>query len=57
MGFVLERVENVAEKGEKYCLTSIFSFSHNVFKNLLCLDFLTHSHTMTPIDMCEKETF
>ena len=32
--FVLERIENIVEK-EKKLATSIFSFSHGVFKNSL----------------------
>ena len=32
--FVFHRVKNIAGKG-KMLVTSIFSFSHNVFKNLL----------------------
>ena len=34
LNFVLERAENIAGKGEN-AVTSIFSFSHNVFKSLL----------------------
>ena len=33
--FVLGRVENIVEKKKKMLVTSIFSFSHNVFKSLL----------------------
>ena len=33
--FVLGRVENIAGKGEKMLVTSIFSFFHHVFKRLL----------------------
>ena len=33
--FVLERVENMVGKKEKMLVTSILSFSHNVFKRLL----------------------
>ena len=33
--FVLGRVENIVGEKEKMLITSIFSFSHNVFKWLL----------------------
>ena len=65
------KVENILGNG-KNTGTSIFSFSHNVFKMLLCLGrlnsglcgkrlkqngLLTHSHTMTPFDAPGKQAF
>ena len=35
MIFVFDRVENIVKKKEKMLVTSIFSFSLNVFKRLL----------------------
>ena len=34
MIFVFDRVENIVGKGRKMLVTSIFSFSHKVFKSL-----------------------
>ena len=37
MIFCFDRVENIVEKKEKMLVTSIFSFSHNVFKSFFFL--------------------